>query len=444
MKKAPLLFLLLPLFITGCGNPEESTVTVNCKIKSYVSTNEETLEKGYSVPFAYKDSLFKDDATKVNKDLALLSYGYSAMTIDEEHIKDFYNVLGFDNVETHFVTETKMDTISYAFAHKMILNRNVVTLAVRGFEYDKEWSGNFDIGLEGNHHGFEQAATKVYNDFKTYLNKFDNYKLWLTGFSRGGAVTNVLSHFILSKNEIKIDKKDMYVYTFEAPKGLAIENKIAYENVFNFVNSRDLVTYVAPEKEYGLCRCGVDIDYFNSDYQKLVHDFDATMSIRDFKPETSSEAPVEEKYNDYIVSLITRDSSKGSIHTRKQFNDNLAPFVQTAFDFYYSLNETELNYIINDVKAKYEQQGYALILQLLGSDDGLYNFVKEYLDYASYQYDEDALRTELTWLKDYLFSHIDVVGSLVISSSALGNNILRAGFMHCPDINYVLIKEYAK
>ena len=90
--------------------------------------------------------------------------------------------------------------------------------------------------------------------------------------TRTAAVTNVLSSMVLADPSKKLNIPDRYVfsYTFNTPKGLAAEHAPAFPNVFNIINSADLVTYIAPE-QYGLYRCGRDINLFESkesDYKR--------------------------------------------------------------------------------------------------------------------------------------------------------------------------------
>ena len=446
MKKTPLLLLIIPLTLTfGCNQKtyEDHVKNVNCNIKSFVSNNEDTHQNGYDVSFVYKDSCFALDATRINKDLVLLSYGASMSAVYEKNMISFYNALEFDDIESHYVVTSGSHTISYSFAHKEIWERHVIAVNVRGFEYENEWIDNFDMGLTGNHHGFEQSALQIYSNLKTYFNKYNNPKLWLTGYSRAGAVINVLSHQILSKKEININKKDMYVYTFEAPKGLAIENKIPYENVFNFINSRDLLVYAAPEEQYGLCRCGIDVDFYNENYKTLISDFDIDIVLKDFIPD-SVDYPTEEDFYKYAIDQLTRQAEHGSIHTREEFCNNLFPIIETGLNVYYSLSEEQIDELVKDVKDQYKEQGYMMIINLLMVEGSLYDFLTPYLDRIGYQYEEQVLRPQVEFLRQFAVAHIGVIGSFLLSESSLGNNLLRGGFMHAPDVNYPLIKEYAK
>ncbi|MBP5291907.1 MAG: hypothetical protein J6Y90_04755 [Lachnospiraceae bacterium] len=133
-------------------------------------------------------------------------------------------------------------------------------------------------------------------------------KLWITGYSRGGAVANLVggeldnwsdmiailgekgfideqseeaeainyyvAGFDLLKNaDISFTKEDIYVYCFEPPAGRLIsedrtasaddtkvvqKNEEYYGNIFNIVNPNDLVIYSVPAA-YGFGRYGIDL-----------------------------------------------------------------------------------------------------------------------------------------------------------------------------------------
>ena len=94
----------------------------------------------------------------------------------------------------------------------------------------------------------------------------------MTGFSRGGATTNIAAGLIDSKldkgqnlfTSASLAKEDVYAYTFEAPQGANVNSETIkapkdswYDNIFNVVNPNDVVTKVAMS-EYGFTRFGVD------------------------------------------------------------------------------------------------------------------------------------------------------------------------------------------
>ena len=292
MKKNSLLMLLtLSLALIGCStnnSQSSSTSSTQSQIPVDKSMKQTTLkvdssyagdnDKQYELTFTYKDALFQGKTTEFNKDLAMLSYGLSIATEEKEMLVNFNKDLGFTNTEyaSEYDEGVKIAGVGYCFATKYLTDYNLVAVAVRGFNYTIQWVDNFDVGTEGDHHGFSGSADQVLEALNTYVGKLTNKKptkLWLTGYSRGGAIANVLSQRILSNPESTFKEDNMYAYTFEAPRALTQEHAVAYKNVFNVVNSGDVFTRVCPE-EYGLYRCGTDVEIYTSNVDYLIKKFD--------------------------------------------------------------------------------------------------------------------------------------------------------------------------
>ena len=123
------------------------------------------------------------------------------------------------------------------------------------------------IGESGNHEGFETAATEVYSALKEYLEQYcpqGNLKLWITGYSRAAALSDVLAVKIISNGEVEVSQKDLFVYAFEPPVSVSsdIANNEDYTCIHNIYVESDIVPSIAPAIEsadYGLSRPGVDL-----------------------------------------------------------------------------------------------------------------------------------------------------------------------------------------
>lgn len=132
----------------------------------------------------------------------------------------------------------------------------LVAVVIRGGGYGSEWGGNFEIGEDGDHAGFDKARDEVIRFLKEdYLPSISNtepqdLKLWIVGYSRGGATANMVAGTINNDPDVLgpyIEKENIFCYTFEAPQGVVQENmKGSYENIHNIVNTNDLVPLVAP------------------------------------------------------------------------------------------------------------------------------------------------------------------------------------------------------
>ncbi len=177
-----------------------------------------------------------------------------------ENIKEVYKELGFDedsieqyNYEKHLSDNS--DKVAYSFASKKIYDgTNLIAVVVRGGGYGAEWRSNFHVGDGTKHTGFNTAADEVYRNLVNYRSdkglKGNRTKIWITGYSRGAAVANLVAGKINEK--VPIHREDLYVYTFATPNGVVTAkhnaNNAMHNNIYNFVLPYDIVPNVAPEK----------------------------------------------------------------------------------------------------------------------------------------------------------------------------------------------------
>ena len=70
--------------------------------------------------------------------------------------------------------------------------------AIRGSKYDSEWASNLTAGAQGDIQGFYDASEKVNDRLRDYLadNELTDVKLWITGYSRAGAVADLTAVYI--------------------------------------------------------------------------------------------------------------------------------------------------------------------------------------------------------------------------------------------------------
>lgn len=452
MKKAILLMLPI-LLLAACGEtptpeppeptpPEPIPGEIRYEYTPMLRKETSTKTSKYLCSFFYKAEYFEEDAKVFNKDLALLSCGKSLMSESEKTIKDFYSQAEFDNVETHYVAVKTEDTVSYAFAHIKIEEFDLVSLVVCGHNYGLEWKNNFLVGESGDHLGFSMRANDIYSSLKTYLANYENYKLWISGYSRGAAIANVLSHYILSRDEIEIEQEDMFVYTFEAPKGLAAENAIPYENVFNVLYSGDLITYFAPA-ELGLARCGIDYDLYTSsqDLNDKLTAFDKDIDMPKFVPyndltDSSRKVATEQEGIQSLITYLSREGTDSDselyFHTRQDYVDKVQHTLQTVFSIIFSVPAEVLTLMIEGAMEN--------ILTLLGSPEAICNFIMPFLDLAGYAYDPDVLLADCIVV--YKLAMTNVLAILpIVSGGNMSDALKRATRVHFPEVDYILLKN---
>ncbi len=235
--------------------------------------------------FYYSDNFFYSDTTSYNNSLAVMSLGleltsfsspkydtkdanennidYMSTTIDNEraeNLKEAYNALEFRNAK-YYNYNTPLfddsDKVAFSFARKNISDGQsedtLIAVVIRGGGYGAEWVSNFHVGNSGNAIGFDSAAKEVLQKLKEYLQSIKingNLKLWITGYSRGGAVANILTHYINEeRREVysSLKKNNIFAYTFATPNGYRKNdsNNVDDGNLWNIVSANDIVPKLA-------------------------------------------------------------------------------------------------------------------------------------------------------------------------------------------------------
>lgn len=290
------------------------------------------------LPLVYNDDYFSKSSFEYNSSLATASLalelsGFANKSANKsdysdqaKNAKQALNELGFRDIEENddYKRKTEFDTIGVVAANKKIESNNekytLVPVVIRGGGYDNEWAGNAKIGKSGDHEGFNTAATKAKQFVDEYIkskNIQGKVKLWIVGYSRGGATAGLLGTkfnndfketleavrqngknfsneeyydaYVAAEeartkikygNAIEMNPNDLYVYTFEAPRSMCKSggegafvkdyrgtipysktrkdmHQSIYGNIHNIINDDDFVTKVAPE-DWGFVRPGVD------------------------------------------------------------------------------------------------------------------------------------------------------------------------------------------
>jgi hypothetical protein len=452
MKRSTLLLLIPALILSSCGGDtpvNKDDCYVSYELAASIRKADTSKTGGYNLSFHYKSEYFDADATVFNKDLALLSNGVSMMAESEATIKSFYNSVYFDQIETHYVEHTK-DSVCYALASRKYEDYDLISVVVNGYNYGLEWVNNALVGLEGDHEGFSLRANDIYSSLKTFLADRTNYKLWISGYSRGAAIANVLSHYILSKGEIEIAQKDMFVYTFECPKGLDKNNAPEYSNVFNVLYSGDLVTYVGPS-EYGFARCGIDIDLYQSSEHtdEVLFDFDEDISIPAFKAceglggeELNTEADVCK----YLFTYLSREGEdvEGQdlyIHTRADFVNKVQSTVQFVLSAVFSMKAEVKEQLIKDIK----ELGIGA-LALMSDPAALAVFLAPYLYNSGIPYTANQLVADCKTLIRLIGTDSTLVSAFLAyfltGQNDLASNLIRSIKVHYPEVGHALLKDY--
>ena len=409
-------------------------------------------DKYFGVPYNYDDTYFQNSAENYSKNLAMLSAAATTIYVDNKEATDFYSGLGFDNiVPTGYEVPSSKDTTVFTLAHKKIADDDLIAVSIRSFEYFKEWANNFTIGTEGDAVGFSSAATIIYNALKEYIST--NYssatrlKLWVAGYSRGGALANVLAYKVFSGQEINVTSENFFVYAFETPRALCKEHAEAYpfNNVFNILSSADPITYFAPV-EYGLYRCGKEIDIYDSEASRILANLDEDFVLSDFivyegMPQNDAE------FAQYLIQVLetkTTTEEIMDISTRENYA-YYQEYIAYLLELYFGLTKEQSKAFIKMIKDKASEGMMTIVMEILV--DAGYTLIKTFLDEQSIPYDADKLQNALTKVVGELIVGVLLapVAPIVLDEetrNVLLNNAMRCIKFHYPEVSFSLLENY--
>lgn len=366
--------------------------------------------------FEYTDAFFDQSSYIYNHKLAITSccFATSAMVKDgapfndPESAKTMLKTIGFGNDGGEAVScygyqkSPTMNSIACVVSNKNIGDTSIIAVAVRGGGYEGEWAGNFNVGTDTNHAGFEVAKQQVCDNIIRFINQDgvtlnENIKFWITGYSRAAATANLVAADVNNKTldgtsacydlgDYNYDTDDVFAYCFETPRNTRDKNakNSAYNNIFNIVNRIDPVPRVAPAA-WDYVRYGKDCylpskeTYNPKAYSNLVkkvsNNFDLIYTGKGDKSYKEDFTFYEIKLKYKLISITHVDVSivENKSISQGVFWDN---FVKYLADGLKSPEYYTANYQNGLTKAVYKLMGnikYDEILQQRGFWDYLYD-----------------------------------------------------------------------
>ena len=255
------LFVCPPVFA------EEEMMTIDATYYSVTDTTVKTIQ----VPFS--DSWFTESASHYNHKLAQASLGFTVASFrtstadkstpySDGHAIEFLNQAGFSDIRTNDYDRTPgRYTIASVMGHKEIREGNhsfeLIAIGISGQGYRDEWLSNLAVGDQERHVGFTDAADDMYDRFFGYIAEKrlngKELKVWVVGYSRSAAVTNILAAKLTDTDWFSSD--DVYAYSFGTPRTTKNPKEGSYPNIFSIVGTMDPVPMV-PFLNWGYTRYG--------------------------------------------------------------------------------------------------------------------------------------------------------------------------------------------
>ena len=265
MKTRKLLALILTVVILAGMVPSVYAAEPISGTVQYYSTAKlgETLETAEDT-YTYSDGWFSEDPAVRNDKLALVSMQLTAAAIDGDPDglgTAFLKELGFENTGLSDFASTDPTDCNYTWGTKELDDGTaLVAVVIQSYAFDqatkiKGWQQNFTVNGEtecDEHFAYALAVSRVIDDIAA-LGGDGPVKYWITGYSRGGALANLLA---VKLPALLADRNTgIYAYTFEAPATVNGDAALEAPYIHNYICEDDPVVHIPV---WGMTRHGAD------------------------------------------------------------------------------------------------------------------------------------------------------------------------------------------
>ena len=228
-----------------------------------------------AIPVEFEDSYFNAPSTEYNHNLAQASIGLAVAAFrpvfDKENISPSQHAIqfmldcGFEDLRTDdYDKNPSLYTVASIIGMKKMTDDNgepytLIAVAVCGGGYSNEWMSNFTVGTGERHQGFDSAANLIVNRIFGYIGRRNiqgRVKIWITGFSRSAAVSNIAAADLVDSGSF--NKEDIFAYLFATPRTTKDDDPERYDNIFSIVGQYDPVPQV-PLSSWGFERYGITL-----------------------------------------------------------------------------------------------------------------------------------------------------------------------------------------
>lgn len=463
MRKLVLVLLAFVLLFCACKQDPETKDVITFTSKMPVVMTGSSIE----ISNTYKSSFFLSDSRIFNKDLALLSFAMA-----RADVSDAFSKMQFDTPAIYQNTDDYYDRCSYFFAHRTIDDHDLVAVVINWSTYNVEWAGNFQVGNKStsdrsDHEGFEIAAKWVYDNLMEYLDTNfgdSNLKIWISGYSRAGAITDALACRIIEEGEIDVSQDNLFVYAFEPSSSIDKGYEHAYGCIHNVVNAPDLVASVPPAS-WSFARPGIDIDIsaspetVNKYLRKVIG---KGVSMPEFVPdEAKYETP--EQFLSYFIEMMTEEGhdvvspdlvddvldmltdnhtyvledDAASMKDRQSFYNTIQDRLIYLMQLLMKNDRKAFNLVFENIKDKSS-------LELLGlfAKNALYDFAKPILDAGGITYVDSELQEGCSLAYSLASNTVLFPAFIGFITSDKVSNLNYIIVSHYPEVIYALLKNY--
>ena len=196
----------------------------------------------------------------------------SMSAADETLLRDNLTQLGYADLVTVAFADSGRDRIGMCIGSRIKENRLQIAVVLRSTEGD-EWYSNFDVGYSAEHSGFAKAADFAELKLGDYVFTHaigTQPEFFITGYSRGGAVANILAKRLCDRYGLE----RVCAYTFASPSTTISRRTNRYGCIYNLVRQEDFFTRVPPAAwgytKYGKIVSLSDIGDISARYRQLT------------------------------------------------------------------------------------------------------------------------------------------------------------------------------
>ena len=346
--------------------------------------------------YYYTDEVFSGSAYEYNAHLATMSMILASASISSQEKDAIYEVKSdnlrylleewdFDGfaVNDHYMQKPEEQTMGVGMAYKVIGEGEkaytLLAIVPRSAGYEKEWAGNFTVGVEGVHEGFATGRDIILDFAKQYVEENRNefvgeVKVWTMGYSRGAGVANLLAAYLDDNSNVlgvETKKENIFAYTFGTPSTVQYadeEEKAELENNYKNIHNRfaayDLIAF-APFRTWDFTCYGTsqlfDVENAERKAQMLKFLEKTNPAIYDIYTAENSAADPDNFMALMLDVNLTDGMSMALVPADPEYGiaDNQAEFIESRIEF--------LTYNLIPDREVYVEDGYQYALQCLSS-----------------------------------------------------------------------------
>ena len=218
------------------------------------------ISDGFTIEAKWTLAYFNTPSNVYNEDLALCCMAICASSHKfDDSILEVLGKMNFTNILRLNYDEQQVNNPAVTLASQRYGDNVYILVQVRGTKTVED--AVTDV-MGGIFNGFTMAGENTYSVYEGYRNFYfpevpaSHVYVLITGHSLGGATAGQLARQFRLKSDI--ETSHVFVYTFASPLyDIEDDDPEAYQNVFNFILSEDIV----PTVPWQYHRVGKDIYY---------------------------------------------------------------------------------------------------------------------------------------------------------------------------------------